>query len=44
VDRKIYLSNTPLSKAREIFWGKALQKEPDIEEIGTTEAAGRVTA
>lgn len=44
MERKIYLSNTPLSKAREIFWGTALKREPDVEEIVTTEAAGRVTA
>lgn len=42
--RKIYLSNTSLSKAQEIFWNAALKKEPGVEEIAVFEAAGRVTA
>lgn len=44
MERKIYLSNISLSKAREIFWEAALKRELGTEEIITTEAAGRVTA
>lgn len=44
MERKIYLSNTSLLRAREIFWQAALQKELESEEIATVDAAGRVTA
>jgi putative molybdopterin biosynthesis protein len=44
VERKIYLSNTSLSKAKEIFLNAALKKEPGVEEIPVFDAAGRVTA
>ncbi len=44
MDRKVYLSNTPLSRAQEAFLEAALRREPGIEEIDTTAAAGRVTA
>jgi len=44
LDRKIYLSNYPLSKARELFWNAALQQQIKAEELDTRLAAGRVTA
>ena len=44
MERKIYLSNTPLSRAQEIFWKAALKKELESVELPTTAAAGRITA
>lgn len=44
MDRKIYLSNFPLSKARELFWNAALQRQLKTEEMDTRLAAGRITA
>jgi len=44
VERKIYLSNASLSKAREIFWQAAGAKELEREEIAAVEACGRITA
>ena len=44
MERKIYLSNTSLSRAREIFLQAALARKMGDEKIATVEAAGRVTS
>lgn len=44
MERKVYLSNTSLPKAQEIFLNAALKKEPGAEVIPVFDAAGRVTA
>lgn len=44
MERKIYLSNIPLARAREIFLAAALNRQPGEEEVETGLAAGRVTA
>ena len=44
MERKIYLSNTSLSRAREIFLQAALARKMGDEEIATVEAAGGVTS
>ncbi len=44
MERKVYLTNTPLEKARELFLYAASQQEMGEEEINTVEAVGRVTA
>ncbi len=44
MERKIYLNNLPLERAREIFWDTALKREMAMVELDTRLAAGRVTA
>lgn len=44
MDRKIYLSNIPLDKARELFLNAALKHGLAAEELDTRLAAGRITA
>ncbi len=44
MSRKIYLSNTLLPSAQDIFWKAALRRKPESEEIETVNAAGRITA
>ena len=44
MDRKIYLSNLPLARARQIFWDAAQQRQMKVEALDTRLAAGRVTA
>ena len=44
MERKIYLSNLPLAKAKEIFWNAAHKREMKVETLDTRLAAGRVTA
>ncbi len=43
MERKIYLSNTPLNSARELFWQEAAKKM-EKETFDTTAACGRITA
>ncbi len=44
MDRKIYLSNIPLNKAKELFLHAALRRSLAVEELDTRLAAGRITA
>ncbi len=44
MERKIYLNNLPLERAREIFWNAAQKRKMRVEELDTRLAAGRVTA
>ena len=44
MERKIYLTNTPLEKACELFWSAALKNEMSVENVPTEKAAGRITA
>ena len=44
MERKIYLTNTPLEKASELFWSAALKNEMSVEDVPTAKAAGRITA
>ncbi|MEW5921288.1 MAG: molybdopterin biosynthesis protein [Bacillota bacterium] len=44
LERKIYLSNLPLDRARELFLNAALKRKMGAEELDTRLAAGRVTA
>ncbi len=44
MERKIYLTNTPLEKACELLWSVALRNEMSVEDVPTEKAAGRITA